>query len=334
MKGQVATNSLVRHAVLSEHERVREMAADQLSKRSWFAYVPALLGNLKTPVELDYRVAAFSGGTLCDFALRREGPASIDVLEGALGRTKVESRIGGRKFIYRAESSHFSRLTPVGLRRSIAKTNTSSEKLNQRIYPVLRQATGQQLPDQPQDWWQWWQQENEVYAGRQKPVHRNQIGAYRFTITTVSCFLPGTKVWTDDGPLPIERVRVGDRVLSQDPDTGELTYKLVVDTTVRPPSESVRLGLGDEEVVATLGHPLWVVGEGWVMAKELRVGDRLHSVSGGASIDYIEKGPKSEAHNLVVEGFNTYFVGKQRVLVHDNCPRRPTDAKVPGLRAE
>jgi hypothetical protein len=42
---------------------------------------------------------------------------------------------------------------------------------------------------------------------------------------------------------------------------------------------------------------------------------------------------QEEAYNLVVADFNTYFVGETGVLVHDNTPRTPTRATVPGLAA-
>ena len=34
-----------------------------------------------------------------------------------------------------------------------------------------------------------------------------------------------------------------------------------------------------------------------------------------------------QAYNLVVADFGTYFVGKSRVLVHDNSPIRDVPAK-------
>jgi hypothetical protein len=70
------------------------------------------------------------------------------------------------------------------------------------------------------------------------------------------------------------------------------------------------------------------------MAKELNAGDQLHGVGGGITIDNIEPGPISQASNLVVAETNTYFVGKHRVLVHDNMPRRAMDLPVPGWATE
>ncbi|MEZ6104079.1 MAG: hypothetical protein R3E01_34495 [Pirellulaceae bacterium] len=43
----------------------------------------------------------------------------------------------------------------------------------------------------------------------------------------MDCLAAGTTVWTDRGPLAIEKVESGDLVLSQHPETGELAYKPV-----------------------------------------------------------------------------------------------------------
>ena len=130
---------------------------------------------------------------------------------------------------------------------------------------------------------------------------------------------------------PIEKIDVGDRVLSQDQETGELSYKFVLHTTIRPPSPTLRFGLGGEEIVATRGHPIWVVGKGWRMAKELEVGDRLCTLRGSVAIKYIKPGIEGRAHNLVVDGFHSYFVESSRVLVHDNLARIPTPNTLPGF---
>ena len=51
-------------------------------------------------------------------------------------------------------------------------------------------------------------------------------------------------------------------------------------------------------------------------------------------IDKIEQAREEKAYNLVVDDFNTYFVGQQALLVHDNEFRKPTRAIVPGLNAD
>lgn len=126
---------------------------------------------------------------------------------------------------------------------------------------------------------------------------------------------------------------LGDLVLAQDVNTGELKYEPVIGRTVRPPSQILKISMGGEEILATKGHPFWVTGIGWRMAKELADGAMLHGVNKSAKIRSIEPSGEAEAYNLVVADFNTYFVGEHGLLVHDNTPRRPTQALVPGVLA-
>jgi hypothetical protein len=96
----------------------------------------------------------------------------------------------------------------------------------------------------------------------------------------------------------------------------------------------VKVVAGEEEIVATKSHPFWVSGKGWKMAKELAAGDVLHTLHGPAKVTSAAPLPvPQEAHNLVVEGFNTYFVGDTAALVHDNTYWQPTTTVVPGMRA-
>jgi hypothetical protein len=69
------------------------------------------------------------------------------------------------------------------------------------------------------------------------------------------------------------------------------------------------------------------------MAKELKVGDRLRKPAGSTEITNIDEPPPEKAYNLFIADFSTYFVGENRLLVHDNTMRQPTDAVLPGLIA-
>jgi intein/homing endonuclease len=122
-------------------------------------------------------------------------------------------------------------------------------------------------------------------------------------------------------------------VLAQNPETGELAYKGVLVTTVRPPSEMLTIRAVNSAITATLGHPFFVVGKGWRMAKELKDDDWVYAQGETLPIDAIEKAEPVEAHNLMVLDFGTYFVGKDRVLVHDNSPIPPARLEIPGLFA-
>jgi len=152
-----------------------------------------------------------------------------------------------------------------------------------------------------------------------------------------SCFAPGTKVWTLTGRQPIEKIKAGDCVLAEDIESGELAYKPVLAVTVRQPGARMRVGFGSESIIATPSHPFWVLGQGWRMTKQLEVGSRIHTPSGGATVESTEKLEPDPglatgmAYNLIVADFNSYLVGDRGILVHDNTPRAATAALLPGL---
>jgi hypothetical protein len=223
----------------------------------------------------------------------------------------------------------------------VLSANQSAESLNARIMPALATATNEDFAS-PTQWWDWWQDNNEYYAYDRPVDHRYYSGTddryYGQPYDTVSfnssCFVKGTPVWTKTGQQPIETIVIGDLVLAQDVNTGELAYKPVIGRTVRPPSPILKLAFGGEEILTTRGHPFWVAGVGWRMAKELGDGAVLHGVTGSTRIAAVKEAEQAEAYNLVVADFSTYFVGESGILVHDNTPRRPTRATVPGLAAK
>jgi hypothetical protein len=234
--------------------------------------------------------------------------------------------------------------------QQVSHANQLTEIFNTLLIQALTGATGQNFAT-PKAWWEWWRNQNEYYASDEHPVDRQYYSGtdsyYRGSPTSevrypppppqprrafgMSCFAKGTLVWTKTGQRQIETLELGDLVLAQNVETGELSYKPLVGRTVRPPSEILNVKLNGEEIRTTLGHPFWVAGTGWRMAKELEDAAILHCVTGSKRVSAVKSSGQEEAYNLVVADFNTYFVGESGVLVHDNTPRTPTRATVPGL---
>ena len=150
-------------------------------------------------------------------------------------------------------------------------------------------------------------------------------------IYKLSCLFAGTPVWTQSDSIEIDEITVGDLVLSQNPTTGELAYKPVLKTTVRPPTPMLKIVFGDRALKSSGGHPFWIAGKGWVFARDLQQGMRLHAVDGTAEVRSVHPTGNEPLHNLVVADFHTYFVTEAKILTHDNTIRQPTDAVVPGL---
>jgi pretoxin HINT domain-containing protein len=340
-----ATTALAYYAVLSPYIAARDSAAKALRDRSVFEYCPVLLGGFIAPLQTQFQIVAGRGDRIAYRHVVRQQTPQLDrtvVMDTISLPVAIGPQLprGPETAVLRSEL--FGRQVAVlrGAAQSLdlqaAANNANAQPNNRRIAEVLRQATGQQLGDEPQPWWDWWQDYNQKWWPQvSQYVYGQQQRIYPTAQVRHSCFVAGTLVRTALGLTPIETIQPGDRVLSQDQDTGELAYKIVSATTVRPPGKLVRIRLGSESLTATLGHPFWVSGSGWRMAKELQSGDLLHGLSASLPIDSVEQLPdEQQAYNLVVNDFNTYFVGQQGLLVHDNEFRKPTRAIVPGLLEE
>jgi hypothetical protein len=145
------------------------------------------------------------------------------------------------------------------------------------------------------------------------------------------CFPAGTPVLTISGARPIEDLKPGDRVLAQDLATGELAYKAVGERTLRQGIKLVSVHFSDSSITSTYGHPYWVVGRGWRVAGHLKPGDRLRSLERDLIVDRVEEAAPREVYNLVVSDLATFFVGQQRLLVHDDTALAPAPFVLPGL---
>ena len=143
------------------------------------------------------------------------------------------------------------------------------------------------------------------------------------------CFVAGTPVETEDGQKPIEEIEVGDQVLSQDPVTGDVTYKTVLETSVSETTDLIHVFVAGEEIQTTPLHPFYVAKFGWTDAVNLRAGDVLVLSNGEYVVvekvqhEILESPVK--VYNFEVEDYHTYFVGENPIWVHNgkSCSRLP-----------
>ncbi|MGW2055007.1 RHS repeat-associated core domain-containing protein [Streptomyces sp. NPDC001840] len=144
-------------------------------------------------------------------------------------------------------------------------------------------------------------------------------------------FTPDTPVLMADGTRKaIKDIRIGDKVLATDPETGEsgprevtaliegTGDKTLVDITIDD-------GSGPAKLTATDGHPFWVPElREWVEAAKLQPGQWLRTSSGTwTQITAItSRTQKATVNNLTVADLHTYYAvaGESPILVHNaNC---------------
>lgn len=95
-------------------------------------------------------------------------------------------------------------------------------------------------------------------------------------ITKKGCFVAGTKIAVKNGFLPIEKIKAGDRVWSEDMRTGKKTLQKVKKIFVREKDSIVRLSINGEVTETTDEHPFFVKDIGWIPAGQLQLGDEVN----------------------------------------------------------
>lgn len=229
----------------------------------------------------------------------------------------------------------------VQLDRQIELANQKSDLFCKNTSLLLSKLTDDSPPSNPESLWKWWRDYNYRYS-TSKPLQQfsyttidrellDREYAIRGPMHQLSCLVAGTEIQTAEGLRAVDKIQIGDLVLAQDVESGELAFKPVLQTTVRPPTTSLRIVAESGEIQATAGHRWFVSGKGWLMTHQLRPNMLLHNARGTTridSVDPIEEPQKT--FNLVVEEFHTYFVGKSRILSYDNTELKPTLRPVPG----
>jgi len=136
------------------------------------------------------------------------------------------------------------------------------------------------------------------------------------------CFVAGTLVRTENGLKPMEKITVGEKVLSRNMNTNENEWKVVTETFTNYADQFVVLEFENESVKATGQHTFWLPkANKWTKAIDLKVGDSVLDVSNELktiSNIYIET-KNAPTYNFEVESNHNYFVGQNQVLTHNKA---------------
>jgi hypothetical protein len=155
-----------------------------------------------------------------------------------------------------------------------------------------------------------------------KKLSSNVKSSMRTLFKETCCFVAGTKVSTPSGEKTIEEIAIGDSVYAANPENGEIGIKRVLNVFEKQ-TDTLYHVIVDREIVTTDEHPFWVKGKGWVAACNLLSGDSLCLQDGKtAEITkvFVEQLDNSvTVYNFEVEDWHNYFVGSNKILVHNKC---------------
>lgn len=132
------------------------------------------------------------------------------------------------------------------------------------------------------------------------------------------CFIAGTKISTDKGLVNIEDIKIGDLVWSYNDSTHIKALKFVLDIDKQTSDHLDKLVIGSDTIYTTDEHPFYVSNT-WKKVYQLVVGDTLTLINGEKQIlSYKERiDTIVTVYNFEVEGFHTYYVGVNGILVHN-----------------
>ncbi len=349
-----ATQVLLRRAIVPDAEEMRAAAADELKKRPMHVFVPQLIAAMPGSLKTRFHVSVLPGGMV------------LHEHEFYLEGQQADFAINYESIVNPTDAMTAMLVTPRALARELATADTleaqasavqaPADWMRDRVRFALERTTGFSAGDDPRLWEKQYNDYNGWSApAQEKPVYQQnlwEIQSY-FPLpsqTTIRpetrlwtyvphgvcppcCFPGGTMILTIQGPRPIEELKVGDRVLSQEIRTGELVYKPIHTTNLLPTTPVLKVSFANQAILVTPGHPFWVNGLGWRPAKHLEAGMSLHGLEGGMTVENLEAVRATEVYNLIVSEHHNYFLAGPRLLVHDNSPIEGSPIVTPGLMA-
>ena len=130
---------------------------------------------------------------------------------------------------------------------------------------------------------------------------------------------------TTDGLKPIEEINVGNLVLSLDEATGEEKIQPVVETYVNLHRDVFELRFTNDSaepqlLIVTLEHPFHTQDGAWKPAGKLKIGEQVQAKDGWLTLQSVRDVPNDvTTYNFMVAEHHNYFVGEQRLWVHNCC---------------
>ena len=97
--------------------------------------------------------------------------------------------------------------------------------------------------------------------------------------------------------MPIEDIEVGDYVWAENPETGQIELKEVLNTFEKQVDTIVTITIDGEKIQTTEAHLFYVEGTGWIPASMLQEGDTLS----------LEDGREVPIQSIKIVDYNYYI---------------------------
>ena len=153
---------------------------------------------------------------------------------------------------------------------------------------------------------------------------QSNMTVYALYNTQKVCFVAGTKVLSENGLINIEDIKNGMKVYSYNEETKQVELNEVKNTFINYVDyDMYKIYIENEVIESTNKHPYYIKDRGWIEARNLQIGDTLITPENKEieikNIEIVKHvGNKlKEVYNIEVNNNHNYFVGENKVLVHN-----------------
>ncbi|MFV0478362.1 MAG: polymorphic toxin-type HINT domain-containing protein, partial [Parahaliea sp.] len=154
--------------------------------------------------------------------------------------------------------------------------------------------------------------------------YENITDAIRKSADDLGCppnsFAADTLVWTPNGQVAIDTIRVGDIVFSRNDLSFDDKPQRVSGISHRTANDYYQIVTEGDAIKITDNHPVWVQAKGWVSAEKVEPYDVIATIDGDATVYFVNHFDEPlEVYNFSVEQSENYFVGNEGLWVHNTA---------------
>jgi hypothetical protein len=209
---------------------------------------------------------------------------------------------------------------------ALDRYNHDVRQFNDRVKSALETALLDDHGPDRKAWTKWWTDVAQSWGSASPSLAPNRPqppSAPTQNRAILPGFAAGTPVWTSTGLQPVESLRTGDLVLTQETATGTIAFTPVLVTHQEAAQPVREIAIGGTTITATELERFWVSGKGWVMALDLKPKDAIRGLGDSASVGSLKESDSRPAYQVCVGVGRGLFVGERGILAHDERVAAP-----------